>query len=57
MTADSYILSMIFKEEFREPKHLATMIARSSSGLSDRAKQVTDWGAITHGIRVYSDIC
>lgn len=45
MTADSYLMSKLFGEDFREPQHLATMIGRLAPGLSGKAKQIAGWGA------------
>jgi hypothetical protein len=45
MTANSYLMSEIFGENFREPQHLATMIGRLAPKLSKHAKQLAGWGA------------
>lgn len=45
MTANSYLMSKIFDEDFREPEHLATMIGRLAPALSGQAKQLAGWGA------------
>lgn len=45
MTANSYLMSAIFNEDFREPAHLTTMISRLAPGLSTQAKGIAGWGA------------
>jgi hypothetical protein len=45
MTADSYLMSWLFGENFREPEHLATMIVRLAPHLSGQAKRIAGWGA------------
>jgi hypothetical protein len=45
MTANSYLMSEIFGENFREPQHLATMIGRLAPKLSRHAVQIAGWGA------------
>lgn len=45
MTADSYLMSIIMDENFREPEHLATMIKRLAPGLSKQAEVIAGWGA------------
>lgn len=45
MTANSYLMSEIFDENFREPQHLATMIGRLAPKLSKHAKRLAGWGA------------
>jgi hypothetical protein len=45
MTANSYLMSEIFGENFREPQHLATMIGRLAPKLSKYAKYIAGWGA------------
>ena len=45
MTADSYLMSLIFGENFREPEHLQTMIDRLAPNLSGHAKSIAGWGA------------
>jgi hypothetical protein len=45
MTADSYLMSWLFGENFREPEHLATMIGRLAPNLCGKAKRIAGWGA------------
>jgi hypothetical protein len=45
MTADSYLMSSVFGENFREPEHLATMIGRLAPKLSAQARRIAGWGA------------
>lgn len=45
MTAASAVMSLIPRENFKEPEHLATMISRLAPGLSDRAQKIAGWGA------------
>lgn len=45
MTASSALLSLLPKEEFREPKQLAILIGRVLPGMSDKAQQIAGWGA------------
>lgn len=45
MTAGSALMSMLMKEDFREPEHLETMISRLAPMLSKRAKTIAGWGA------------
>jgi hypothetical protein len=45
MTADSYLMSALFGENYREPEHLATMIGRLAPNLSGQAKRIAGWGA------------
>jgi hypothetical protein len=45
MTANSYIMSLLMDENFREPEHLSTMIARLLPHLSKQAKVIAGWGA------------
>jgi hypothetical protein len=45
MTADSYLMSLFFGENYREPEHLATMIGRLAPNLSGQAKRIAGWGA------------
>lgn len=45
MTAGSALMSKIFKENFSEPEHLETMIARLAPQLSNKAKTIAGWGA------------
>lgn len=45
MTANSYIMSEIFGENFREPQHLSKMIARLAPKLSQHANRIAGWGA------------
>lgn len=45
MTAGSELMSKLFKENFSEPDHLETMIARLAPGLSSKAKAIAGWGA------------
>ena len=45
MTISSYLMSLAADENFREPEHLATMIARLAPGLSKQAKTIAGWGA------------
>lgn len=45
MTANSYLMSEVFGENFREPEHLATMIGRLAPRLSKQAKTIAGWGA------------
>jgi hypothetical protein len=45
MTADSYLMSLFFGENFREPEHLETMIGRLAPDLSVHAKRIAGWGA------------
>lgn len=47
MTADSYLMSIIMDENFREPEHLATMIKRLAPGLSKQAEVIAGWGALS----------
>ncbi|WP_428331726.1 hypothetical protein [Mucilaginibacter sp.] len=45
MTADSYLMSLLMDENFREPEHLATMIGRLAPKLSKQAQMIAGWGA------------
>jgi Na+/H+ antiporter NhaA len=45
MTGDSYLMSLLMSENFREPQHLSTMIARLAPQLSKQAKVIAGWGA------------
>jgi hypothetical protein len=45
MTLSSYLESIIFDENFREPDHLSTMIKRLAPGLSKKAETIAGWGA------------
>ncbi len=45
MTAGSTLMSKIFSENFSEPDHLETMIARLAPQLSSKAKTIAGWGA------------
>jgi hypothetical protein len=45
MTINSYLMSQIFGENFREPEHLETMIGRLAPNLSGHAKRIAGWGA------------
>jgi len=45
MTAASELMSVLFKENFREPEHLGTMIGRLAPFLSKRAQTIAGWGA------------
>jgi hypothetical protein len=45
MTADSYLMSLLIDENFREPEHLATMIGRLVPKLSKQAQMIAGWGA------------
>lgn len=45
MTAGSTMMSKIFSENFSEPDHLETMIARLAPQLSSKAKTIAGWGA------------
>ncbi len=45
MTASSALLSLLPKEEFREPKQLAKLIGRILPFMSDKAQIITGWGA------------
>ncbi|TFF39200.1 hypothetical protein [Mucilaginibacter psychrotolerans] len=45
MTASSALMSALMGENFREPDHLETMIARLAPQLSKHAKKIAGWGA------------
>ena len=45
MTADSFLMSLLMDENFREPEHLATMIGRLVPKLSKQAQMIAGWGA------------
>jgi hypothetical protein len=45
MTAGSELMSLLFKENFREPEHLETLISRLAPHLSKHAKKIAGWGA------------
>ncbi|RZK79108.1 MAG: hypothetical protein EOO92_09945 [Pedobacter sp.] len=45
MTAGSALMSLIMKENYKEPEHLGTMISRLAPGLSKSSKQIAGWGA------------
>ena len=45
MTASSALMSLLPSEDFKEPKHLATMTGRLAPFLSKRAQQLAGWGA------------
>ncbi|MDB5015719.1 MAG: hypothetical protein JWQ84_551 [Mucilaginibacter sp.] len=45
MTLFSYLLSIIKKEDFSEPKHLATMLHRVIPHTSKKVNQVAGWNA------------
>src|ERR1700712_4410210 len=51
MTAGSELFSLIFKENFREPEHLETLISRLAPPMSKHAKTVAGWG--THLAMVF----
>jgi len=45
MTLGSELMSLIGKENFKEPEHLETLITRLAPTLSGKAKQLAGWGA------------
>src|SRR3982751_5441884 len=45
MTAGSELFSVIFKENFREPQHLETLISRLGPSMSKHTKTIAGWGA------------
>jgi hypothetical protein len=45
MTLFSYIVSVIKKENFSEPEHLATMLHRFTPGTSKKINQIAGWNA------------
>lgn len=45
MTACSALMSLLPHENFKEPEHLSTMIARLAPTLSKRNQQLAGWGA------------
>lgn len=45
MTAGSELMSLLMKENYKEPEHLSTMIARLAPFLSGKAKVIAGWGA------------
>lgn len=45
MTASSYLMSLMAKENFREPEHLEVLIGRLVPHLSGKAKVLAGWGA------------
>ena len=45
MTLFSYIVSMVKKEDFSEPEHLATMLHRLVPGTSKKLNQIAGWNA------------
>lgn len=45
MTASSALMSLLPKEEFREPDQLAKLVGRLMPTLSNRAKIIAGWGA------------
>ncbi|MBD1367559.1 hypothetical protein IDJ77_27370 [Mucilaginibacter sp. ZT4R22] len=45
MTASSELMSVLVGENFREPDHLETMIARLAPHRSKQTKKIAGWGA------------
>jgi hypothetical protein len=45
MTGGSELMSLLLNENYREPEHLETLIARLAPGLSVHAKKIAGWGA------------
>jgi len=45
MTVASAMMSLLPKENFKEPEHLSTMIGRLAPFLSNRAQSLAGWGA------------
>lgn len=45
MTATSALMSLLPRENFKEPEHLADMVGKLAPFLSKRSKTLAGWGA------------